>query len=191
MILIGAPLNEVLTTITRLIEAHSVGMFCSIFLLDEDGLHLRYAAAPNLPEAYRAATDGAVIGPNSDHAAQPLTSGSPSSSRTSFPTRSGPALETLPCESGLRASWSSPIMSHDGKVLGTFCIYYRDVRHPGPDEIQLIDYASRIAGIAIERERSQSALAPAEPIREAEFGKSSISFLSMIVGLGRGRDNST
>jgi hypothetical protein len=34
MILLGAPLNEVLTTITRLIEAHGVGMLCSIFLLD-------------------------------------------------------------------------------------------------------------------------------------------------------------
>ena len=55
MILLGAPLNEVLTTITRLIEAHSTGMRCSISLLDEDGLHLHYGAAPNLPEAYRAA----------------------------------------------------------------------------------------------------------------------------------------
>src|SRR6266404_8360744 len=61
-------------------------------------------------------------------------------------------------ESGLRAAWSTPIMSHDGKVLGTFCMYYREVRHPSPGEIQLIDYASRIAGIAVERDRSQSAL---------------------------------
>jgi len=41
MMLIGASLNEVLTSVTRLIEAHSVGMLCSIFLLDDDGLHLR------------------------------------------------------------------------------------------------------------------------------------------------------
>jgi GAF domain-containing protein len=64
MILIGAPLNEVLTTITHLIEAHSTGMLCSIFLLDEDSLHLRYGVAASLPEAYRAATDGICIGPN-------------------------------------------------------------------------------------------------------------------------------
>jgi hypothetical protein len=56
MILVGAPLNEVLTGVTRLIEAHSVGMFCSIFLVEADGVHLRYAAASNLPQAYRAAT---------------------------------------------------------------------------------------------------------------------------------------
>ena len=53
MILLGAPLYEVLTTITRLIEAHSTGMLCSIFLLDEDGLHLRHGVAVtrNAPEA--------------------------------------------------------------------------------------------------------------------------------------------
>src|SRR6266436_4582338 len=64
MMLIGASLNEVLTSLARLIEAHSEGMLCSIFLLDEDGLHLRYGATADLPEAYRAATDGVCIGPN-------------------------------------------------------------------------------------------------------------------------------
>jgi len=34
-----------------------------IFLVEKDGLHLRYAAAPNLPESYRAAIDGMAIGP--------------------------------------------------------------------------------------------------------------------------------
>jgi GAF domain-containing protein len=47
-------------------------------------------------------------------------------------------------------------MSHASKMLGTFGMYYREVRQPGPGEIQLIDYASRIAGIAIERDRSQA-----------------------------------
>jgi hypothetical protein len=64
MILIGTSLTEVLTSVTRLIEAHSDGMLCSIFVLDKDGQHLRYAAAPNLPESYRAATDGLAIGPD-------------------------------------------------------------------------------------------------------------------------------
>src|SRR5271167_2044695 len=64
LILIGTSLAEVLTSITSLIEAHSDGMLCSIFLVEKDGLHLRYAAAPNLPESYRMATDGASIGPN-------------------------------------------------------------------------------------------------------------------------------
>ncbi len=64
MILIGTSLTEVLTSIMRLIEAHREGMLCSISLVEKDGLHLRYATAPNLPESYRKATDGASIGPN-------------------------------------------------------------------------------------------------------------------------------
>src|SRR6202030_2025920 len=64
MLLIGASLNEVLTSVTRLIEAHSEGLMCSIFLLDEDGLHLWYGVAANVTEAYRAATDGVCIGQN-------------------------------------------------------------------------------------------------------------------------------
>src|SRR5258708_21678074 len=58
MILIGAPLNDVLRSVALLIEAHTEGAVCSIFLLDEDGQHLRYAAAPKLSDEYRVATDG-------------------------------------------------------------------------------------------------------------------------------------
>jgi len=62
-----------------------------------------------------------------------------------------------------------PHYSHDGKVLGTFGMYSRAVRLPSPAEMQLIDYAGRIAGIAIERDRSKSALTFAlEKIKKSE-----------------------
>src|ERR1700719_1338380 len=169
MMLIGASLNEVLTSITRLIEAHSEGMLCSIFLLDEDGLHLRYGVAPHLPQPYLAAIDGTCIGPNvgSCGAAAYLRQPVFVSDILSHPNWANFKSVVLP--SGLRAAWSTPILSHDGKVLGTFCMYYREVRHPGTHDIQLIDYASRIAGIAIERERSRSALTMAfEKIKRSE-----------------------
>jgi formate hydrogenlyase transcriptional activator len=169
MILLGASLNEVLTSVTRLIEAHSEGTLCSIFLLDDDGLHLRYGVAPNLAESYRTATDGLRIGPNvgSCGAAAYLRQTIFVSDIASDPKWAN--FRDLALQSGLCAAWSSPIMSHDGKVLGTFCMYYREIRHPGSSEIQLIDHASRIAGIAIERERSQSALTMAfEKIKKAE-----------------------
>jgi len=157
MMLIGASLNEVLTSLARLIEAHSEGMLCSIFLLDEDGLHLRYGVA-NLPEAFRAATDGVCIGPNvgSCGAAAYLRQSVFVSDILSDPK--WVKFKDSAVAAGLRAAWSSPILSHDGKVLGTFSMYYREVRHPGTDEIQLIDYASRIAGIAIERKRAEEKL---------------------------------
>jgi formate hydrogenlyase transcriptional activator len=169
MILLGAPLNEVLTTITRLIEAHSKGMRCSISLLDEDGVHLRYGVAESLPEAYRAATDGISIGPSvgscgsAAYLRQPVFVSDIASDPRWVKYRQ------FSIQNGLRAAWSTPMISQDGKVLGTFCMYYGEVRHPGPAEIQLIDYAGRIAGIAIERDRSQTALRRAfEQIEKSE-----------------------
>jgi formate hydrogenlyase transcriptional activator len=158
IILIDAPLNEVLTSITRLIEAHSDGMLCSIFLVEEDGLHLRYAAAPSLPESYRAATDGIVIGPVSGSCGTAVYLRQPVFVADIASDLKWVKFRDAAVSAGFRAAWSSPIMSHDGKVEGTFGMYYREIRHPGPGEIQLIEYASRIAGIAIERDRSREAL---------------------------------
>jgi len=59
----SAPLPGVLTSIVELIEPQSDGLFCSILLLKEDGKHVTHGAAPNLPEAYIKAIDGAPIGP--------------------------------------------------------------------------------------------------------------------------------
>ena len=158
MILIGAPLNDILRSVALLIEAHSEGAVCSIFLLDEDGQHLRYAAAPKMPDEYRVATDGVSIGPHvgSCGAAAYLRQPVFVSDVLSHPHFAN--FKDLILRTGMRASWSSPIMSHDGRVLGTFGMFYREVREPGPTEIQLIDYASRIAGIAIEQKRAEERL---------------------------------
>jgi GAF domain-containing protein len=128
-------------------------MLCSILLLDEDGLHLRYGVASSLPEAYRTEIDGITIGPNvgscgsAAYLRQPVFVSDVASDPRWVNFRG------LALQSGVRAAWSTPILSHDGTVLGTFAMHYREVRQPGPGEIQLIDYASRIAGIAIERDR--------------------------------------
>jgi len=62
MILTDAPLNDVLrsvallSTLTRKECVHDL-------LLDEEGLRLRFAAGPKLPDAYRVRDHGVHIGP--------------------------------------------------------------------------------------------------------------------------------
>jgi formate hydrogenlyase transcriptional activator len=169
MILIGAPLKDVLASIALLIEAHTPGALCSVFLLDEDGVHLRYAAAPTLSDEYRIATDGVSIGPHVGSCGAAAYLGQPVFVSDVLSHPHFAPFRALIVQTGMRASWSSPIISHDGKVLGTFGMFYREVREPGPAEIQLIDDASRIAGIAIERDRSKSALTLAfEKIKKSE-----------------------
>src|ERR1700722_2161933 len=131
IILIDAPLNEVLTSITRLIEAHSEGMLCSILLVDEDGLHLRYAAAPSLTESYRAATDGLAIGPDSGSCGTAVYLRQPVFVADIVSDPRWVNFRDAAVSAGLRAAWSSPIMSHEGTVQGTFGMYYREVRRPG------------------------------------------------------------
>src|ERR1700726_2156675 len=169
MILTDAPLNDVLHSVALLSDAHSEGMLCTIYLLDEDGLRLRFAAGPKLPDAYRVATDGVHIVPEggSCGAAPYLRKPVFVADVMTHPHFAG--FRDLLVQAGLRAVWSSPIISHDGKVLGTFGMYNRAVRLPSPAEMQLIDYAGRIAGIAIERDRSKSALTFAlEKIKKSE-----------------------
>jgi formate hydrogenlyase transcriptional activator len=158
MILSDAPLNDVLHNVALLIEAQTEGMVCTIFLLDKDGVRLRYAAGPSLPDAYRVATDGVPIGPEvgSCGAAAFLRKPVFVSDVLTHPHFAG--FRDLLVQVGLRAAWSSPIMSHDDNVLGTFGMYNREVRYPSAAEMQLIDQASRIAGIAIERHRAEQKL---------------------------------
>jgi formate hydrogenlyase transcriptional activator len=146
MILIGAPLSEVLTSVTRLVEAQRPGMLCSIFLLDRDGVHLRYAAAPNLPESYRLATNGMASGANAGSCGTAVYRREPVFIPDILSDPLWDRFRDVASSAGLRAAWSSPILSNDGRVLGTFGMYYREVRSPAPDDIRLIDHASRSPG---------------------------------------------
>src|ERR1700730_15747924 len=169
MILTDAPLNDVLHSVALLIEAHSQGMLCTIYLLDEDGLRLRFAAGQKLPDPYRVATDGVYIGPEVGSCGAAAYLRKPVFVADVLTHPHFASFRDLLVHAGLRAVWSAPIISHDGKVLGTFGMYNREVRHPSPAEMQLIEYASRIAGIAIERDRSKFALTSAfEKIKKSE-----------------------
>jgi formate hydrogenlyase transcriptional activator len=62
LIFAGAPLQDVLASIAQLIESQVEGMLCTIWLPDEDGKHLRCAAAPGIPN-FRDQVGVMAIGP--------------------------------------------------------------------------------------------------------------------------------
>ncbi|RDI73742.1 GGDEF: diguanylate cyclase (GGDEF domain-containing protein) [Gaiella occulta] len=158
----GTPLPEVLDAVTRFVEEQSSDVLASILLLDPDGLHLRHGAAPSLPDAYCAAIDGAAVGPSagscgtaawrrarvdvSDIASDPLWS----------------EYRDLALGHGLRACWSTPIFAADGALLGTFALYYREPRGCGERDLELVEIATLVAGIAIERARSEEEMRASE-----------------------------
>jgi PAS domain S-box-containing protein len=152
MIARGAPLPELLDALTRMIEGHSDGMLASILLLDPDGVHLRHGAAPSLPASYTSAIDGLTIGPDVGSCGSAAFLGEPVVvSKIETDARWIPFRE-LARSHDLRACWSTPIKSSEGRVLGTLALYYREPREPGLWELTLIDVATQLAAIAIERE---------------------------------------
>jgi two-component system, cell cycle sensor histidine kinase and response regulator CckA len=162
MIALGAPLSDVLDRLMRLNESRSEGLLASVLLLDPEGKRLRHIAGPSLPREYMRAIDGSPIGPKVG----------------SFGTaayRKKPVIvsdiQTDPLWAdyrylvepyGFRACWSTPIFSRQGNVLGTFAMYYREVRSPSRAELRLVKGTTHLAGIAIEKAQLEERLRQAQ-----------------------------
>ena len=63
---------------------------------------------------------------------------------------------------GLQAGWSTPILSAQATVLGTFAIYSREPRSPTPQERKLLEQFAHVASVAIEHTRAQESLRRSE-----------------------------
>jgi formate hydrogenlyase transcriptional activator len=157
LIFAGSPLSEVLTNIARLVESQAEGMFCKIWLLDENGEELRCAAAPSLPE-FSAHVGSMTVGPKGG------SCGTAVYRRQSMyvsDVLTDPIWDNYRermTSYGIRSVWSRPLFTSEGKALGTFSLNYREPRTPDAHELQLIENASHITGIAIERHINEEAL---------------------------------
>jgi signal transduction histidine kinase len=143
-------LDEVLQHIVSMVEQECTGAICSVLLVDEGGHNLRHRLAPGLPDAYNSAVDGLRIAPGMGSCG---TAAYTSQRVVVEDIATHPYWKgfTAAAEAGLRACWSEPIFSPGKKLLGTFAIYYKEVRSPQPEEIELIESAAHLAGIAIGR----------------------------------------
>lgn len=151
----GRSLPKILDALVRMIESQCDGMLGSILLLDADGVHLRHGAAPHIPATFMVAIDGLSIGPQVGSCGTAMYYNKPVIVADILRDPLWADYCTLASQCGLRACWSIPIRSHDGKVLGSFAMYYTEVRSPTSEELRLAALGSHIAGIAIERQRTE------------------------------------
>lgn len=155
---LGDDLTPILESLIRLIERLFDGTRASVLLLDEDGVTLRHGAAPSLPDAYNALINELQIGPEVGSCGTAVWR---KERVVVFDTLTDPLwaeFRELAQSFEHRACWSQPVLSAAGEVLGTFALYYRQPRGPSSMELELIEKAAHLSGIAIQRSRSEAAL---------------------------------
>lgn len=162
LIACGASLNRVLTEIALAIENQCDDLVCSFVLLDSDGATLRPGAAPSLSEAYSQTIDGLQIGEGVGSCGTAAFRREPVIVADIATDPLWVSCRDVALKQGLRACWSTPILATESRVLGTFAIYHRSPRTPTPKELELINTATYLAKIAIERQLAEQALSQSE-----------------------------
>ena len=151
MVVLGCPLPVVVNALCALLDATAEGCFSSVLLLDRTGRRVRQAIAPGLPSSYNDFLRGWAVscpeGPCGLAASlKTQVIVSDVSSDTRWDRNGWPAVAL---SHGLKACWSSPILSLSGELLGTFAIYRREAGSPTSFHQALIQQFTHIASIAI------------------------------------------
>lgn len=156
----GCPLSDILGALCRLIEKIASESFCSILLVDPIHDWMKHGAAPSLPLSYSESIHGRPVsldaGPCGMAAClkkQVIAADIASDARWD---KSG--WRELAMAHGLRACWSTPIVSSHDVVLGTFAIYSREPGRPTPQHQHLIGQITHLATVAIEQRYAEEKL---------------------------------
>ncbi|MFS2190270.1 PAS domain S-box protein [Mucilaginibacter sp. Mucisp84] len=146
---------ELLTGIERIFP----DMICSVLEVDDAQEKLYTLAGPRLPQAYSNQLEGLPIGPNvgscgtsAFHRKQVIVS-----DIENDPLWADYVYLVKPY--GLKACWSSPVMSSKNtKVLAVFGIYYHTVREPNDDELSIIERTVNILRVLIESKKTEDSI---------------------------------
>lgn len=153
MIARGAPLDTILDELTAFVEEEEPGSRCGVLIVTEDGAHFRRGGGRSLPEIYHQTLDSVPITPpyfgacgETAHACVAVTVAD-----IATDSRYADRWRDLVLSCGLRAVRSTPICGTDDRVLGSLAVYYEQPRDPHPANPRLIETATHLASIALER----------------------------------------
>ena len=155
-------LNATLEAITETAERVTPEAICAISVYEPEANVLVHVAGQHLPAPYVDAKRRVEIGPRNGSCAaavflQRQVIVAEITRDALWEHVRGPAVQA-----GLRACWSTPVRASDGRVLGTVALYFRQPRSPLRRDFELMTRLTALAGIAIERKRSEEALRRSE-----------------------------
>lgn len=154
----GFPLGQILQTIVLEVEEQCPQVLGCILLVDEKTQTLLVGSSPTLPQFYHDELGCIPIEVGAG------ASGTAAATGERFIIEN---LQTHPYSAhyaalakrvNLASSWSQPIKSVEGKVLGTLSFSTRGISVPKEADIHLIEQTANLIGIAIERDLADSVI---------------------------------
>jgi PAS domain S-box-containing protein len=152
----GNTLTSILDSLCRLVEETASGCICGILLLDTNGTSVELARGPSLPPGYYEAMLNWPVNPDSGPCARAvfLKEQVIVADVASDLQWDAYGWRALALSYGLRACWSTPILSSENAVLGTFALYSLEPGAPTPQLQDVIGQMTHLAAVAIERQRA-------------------------------------
>ncbi len=146
----GMVLEDTLAAVVRLVEGRIAGAACSIGQLDESG-RVQITVAPSMAPAVIDSID--AIPASSTLGRSLRAPGPPAVIYDDLATdfRWAPARDVI-IGHGLRACWAMRLNAPGtGALVGAIAVYVPEARGPEPDELLLLERATHLAAIAVER----------------------------------------
>jgi signal transduction histidine kinase/CheY-like chemotaxis protein len=167
MIALGTPATEVLGEIARFSQTRFPDGQCLIHLLDHNGTHLELAAAPGLPPALYHRVQNMEIGsvdcPLPD--IQQDLAIMHCDEKTVAPACT--ALGRLLTGRDVFTIWSAAIRDEEHKLLGMLSLLVPNGHEPDGEQGKTLTACTRLAALAIQRERSETSMLQARNAAEA------------------------
>jgi formate hydrogenlyase transcriptional activator len=158
MIAGGAPLVDIIKNLCDTIDDQSPKIISAVMLMDPDGTRLWPVPGRRVPQGWIEAISPVPIAPDLGACSsavllkQRVIASDIAADSVRLP------YGDIALANGLRAAWSQPLLSKSQEVLGTFAMFYAELRSLSESDLRLIEGAGHVAVIAIEGERSQAAL---------------------------------
>ena len=153
MIATGVSASQVYDEIALMYEERNPGMRCS--LLEVENGVLLHGGAPSMPKQYCDAVNGLKNGPQVGSCGASTYTGKRMIVENIETHPNWAEIKQFALPHGMRSCWSEPIKSSSGEVLGAFGMYYDYPASPNKEELEDLISAARLAGIIMEREKSQ------------------------------------
>jgi len=148
-----ASMTDLMILLCREVEHIAPEIVTSIVAIDADG-RLRPLAAPSLPAQLFDRLVGTDIGPGAGACGATAWNGRPLLVEDIATHPVSEAYRDLLLPQGLRCSWTHPIKSSVGRVMGTVTFYYREPREPDDLHKRLIGSCLHLCTLAMEREQT-------------------------------------